>query len=126
MNSIPNTINNEPDFSPAGTGLACIIILFQTIFLLLLTPLVVGFGLPYLLIRLFVSRPPNIPSPKTVRRYLTKALFAHEEVTVSMRIRLLLNMLVFLFSKSGHGKAGEKIFDLLLEHKADPYACTDF
>ena len=96
MNSIPDRIGNEPDFSPAGTGLACIIILFQTVFLLLLSPLAIVFGLLYLLLRLFVSRPPNIPSPKTVRRYLSKALFAHEEVSVSMRIRLFLNMLVFL------------------------------
>jgi hypothetical protein len=96
MNSIPDRIGNEPDFSPARTGLACIIILFQTIFLLLLAPLAIVFGLPYLLLRLFVSRPPNIPSPKTVRRYLSKALFAHKEVSVSMRIRLFLNMLVFL------------------------------
>ena len=76
MNSIPDRIDNEPDFSPAGTGLACIIILFQTVFLVLLAPLAIAFGLPYLVLRLFVSRPPNIPSPKTVRRYLTKALFA--------------------------------------------------
>ena len=42
VNSIPDKIDNEPDFSPAGTGLACIIILFQTLFLVLLAPLANG------------------------------------------------------------------------------------
>ena len=59
-------------------------------------PLALVFGLPYLVIRIFVSRPPNIPSPTTVRRYLKKAIFAHPEVLVLMRIRLFLSMLLFL------------------------------
>ncbi|MAA79590.1 MAG: hypothetical protein CL916_10055 [Deltaproteobacteria bacterium] len=96
MNPIPDMLDNEPDFSPVGTGMACLMILVQTLFLLLLMPLVLVFGLPYLLLRIVVSRPPNIPSSKTVRRYLTKAVFAHEEVLISMRIRLFLNMLLFL------------------------------
>ena len=63
---------------------------------LLIVVVTLGNRLWTAVLRLFVYRPPNIPSPKTVRRYLTKALFAHEEVLISMRIRLFLNMLVFL------------------------------
>ena len=97
MNSIPENVGNEPSFSPAGTGMAGLLICKQTFFLVLTAPLALAFGLPYLVLRLVVARPPNIPSPKTVRRYLGKAIFAHEEVVVSMRIRLFLSMLQFLF-----------------------------
>jgi len=96
MNSIFDRIDEEPIFEPAGTGMACLIILKQTLLLLITTPLGLAFGLPYLLLRLVVSRPPNIPSPRSVRRYLRKSIFAHEEVLVSMRLRLLLSMLLFL------------------------------
>jgi hypothetical protein len=97
MNSIPDIIENEPNFSPAGTGIASVLILMQTLLLVLfMTPLALVFGLPYFVLRIFASRPPNIPSPKSIRRYLKKAIFAHEEVIVSMRIRLFLSMLLFL------------------------------
>lgn len=96
MLTIPDVIDDEPSFAPAGTGMACLLILKQTLLLLLTTPLVLAFGLPYLAIRLVVSRPPNIPSPKSVRRYLKKAILAHDNVLLSMRIRLLLSMLLFL------------------------------
>ena len=97
MTSIPDIIENEPNFSPAGTGMACILILVQMLFLLfLMTPLALVLGLPYFALRIFISRPPNIPSPKSIRRYVKKAIFAHEEVIVSMRIRLFLSMLLFL------------------------------
>ena len=96
MNSIPDVIDDEPVLAPAGTGAACLLILKQTLFLFLTTPLALVFGLPYLAVRLVVSRPPNIPSPKSVRRYLKKAIFAHKEVLFSMRIRLFLSMVLFL------------------------------
>ncbi|HCH65615.1 MAG: hypothetical protein CL927_02000 [Deltaproteobacteria bacterium] len=96
MNTIPEAPDKEPSFAPAGSGMACFMILMQALLLCALTPLAVAFGLPYLFLRLVVARPPNIPSPKTTRRYLKGAIFAHEEVAVSMRIRLLLSMLLFL------------------------------
>lgn len=96
MNAIPDAIDNEPLFSPAGTGMAGVFILKQLLGLLVLIPLGLVFGLLYFTLRIVVSRPPNIPSPKTVRRYLKKALFAHEEVRFTMRIRLFLSMLLFL------------------------------
>ena len=96
MNSIPDVIDGEPKFPPAGTAMACLLILRQMLLSLVAIPLALVFGLPYLVIRIFVSRPPNIPSPTTVRRYLKKAIFAHPEVLVLMRIRLFLSMLLFL------------------------------
>ena len=81
---------------PVGTGMACLLILMQILLLLLITPLALVFGLQYFVLRIVVSRPPNIPSPKGVRRYLKKSIFAHEEVLISMRIRLFLNMVLFL------------------------------
>ncbi len=76
--------------------MACVMILVQTLLLVVLTPIALATGLPYLALRLLVSRPPNIPSPKSVRRYLGRVLRAHEAVVVSMRIRLFLSMLLFL------------------------------
>jgi len=93
---MPEAIEGEPAFPPAGTAEACLIILKQTLSLAVMAPLALAFGLPYLLLRLVVSRPPNIPSPRTVRRYLTRAVRAHAAVAVSMRIRLVLGMLLFL------------------------------
>ena len=96
MTTIPDAVGEEPTFAPAGTGRACVLILVQTLLLVVLTPIALAAGLLYFLLRLVVSRPPNIPSPKTVRRYLGRVLRAHEAVVVSMRIRLFLSMLLFL------------------------------
>ena len=96
VDAMPDAIEGEPTFPPAGTAEACLLILKQTVSLVVLMPLVLAFGLPYLALRLVVSRPPNIPSPRTVRRYLTRAVRAHPAVAVSMRIRLVLGMLLFL------------------------------
>jgi hypothetical protein len=96
LTSNPEAVTKEPTFSPAGAGAACLFILLQSLFLAVLAPVALALWLPYLALRVVVSRPPNIPSPKTVRRYLSRAIFAHEAVVVSMRIRLFLNMVLFL------------------------------
>ena len=43
MSSIPDVIDDEPKFSPAGTGMDFLFILKQT----LTIPLALSFGLPY-------------------------------------------------------------------------------
>lgn len=62
------TNDGEPTLPPAGPGKASLIILQQVLLLVLLAPLALGLGLPYLALRLVVARPPNLPSPPTVRR----------------------------------------------------------
>ncbi|MEC8379761.1 MAG: sulfotransferase [Myxococcota bacterium] len=96
MNPAQDKLKNEPPLSPAGMGEACLFIIKQILLLLLTTPLALVFGIPYLVLRLGISRPPNLPNPKTVKRYLKKAIFAHDEVHPSMRIRLVLSILLFL------------------------------
>ena len=96
MNPIPNQIENEPEFAPAGTAMAAVLILKLFVLLVLISPFAVVLGLLYFATRLVASRPPNIPSPKSVRRYLGKAIAAHEEVSLSMRLRLCLSMVLFL------------------------------
>lgn len=95
-NPTPEPPAGEPAFPPAGPGTAGLLILQQALLLVLLAPLALGFGLPYLAVRLGVARPPNLPSPATVRRYLGRAVSGDGAVSVSMRIRLVLSMLVYL------------------------------
>jgi len=90
------TILQEPEFPPAGTPRMVLQILQKSVLLLLLLPLALMCGVAYGLVRIFAARPPNIPSPKTVRRYFLKTLYAHPEVAVTMQISVLLNMLIFL------------------------------
>ena len=93
---MPESTKEEPDFPAAGPGEACLVIVKQTVSLAVLTPIALGLWLPYLAVRLVAARPPNIPSPRTVRRYLGSAGRAHAAVAVSMRVRLVLSMLLFL------------------------------
>ena len=96
MSSTSEKNEQEPDFPPATTGRVVLLIVQKFVFLLLLAPLVIVFGGIYLGLRMFVARPPNIPSPKTVRRYLHKTVSAHPEVVATMRINVLLSLLLFI------------------------------
>ena len=82
--------------SHTGTGLACIIILFQTVFLLLLAPLAISSDCRTFSFACLYLDHQTFPVPKPCAAIYPNALFAHEEVLISMRIRLFLNMLVFL------------------------------
>ena len=101
MSPIPDRLEGEPEFRPGGALQVLLHVVQLSIMLMLLLPVSIVCGLVYLPLRLNFSRPPMVVSPKLRRYYVSKALTAqapHGAITVSMRLRVLLNIAILVLA----------------------------